>query len=134
MGVIGDMGKFQQYSLGEAMRESATHGGGGEGLGMGLGLAMAGRMMTSPAVGFGGPAVGGPPAPPMPPVWHVAVNGQTQGPFSPEQIQQGIQAGQIAGKTLLWSPQLTGWTAAEQIPNWSPLFQRIVPPPPPPPV
>jgi len=134
MGVIGDMGKFQQYSLGEAMRESATHGGGGDGLGMGLGLAMAGRMMTSPGIGFGAPAAGGPPAPPMPPAWHVAVNGQTQGPFSPEQIQQGIQGGQINGKTLLWSPQLSGWTAAEQIPNWSSLFQRTVPPPPPPPV
>jgi len=130
MGVIGDMSKFQQYSFGEAIRESATHGGGGEGLGMGMGIAMAGRMMSAPGIGFGGPA-GGPPTPPPPPAWHVAVNGQTQGPYSPEQIQQGIQAGRINGKTLLWAPQLSGWLAAEQIPDWSPFFQRQVPPPPP---
>lgn len=133
MGVIGDMNKFQQYSMGEAMRESASHGGGGEGLGLGMGVAMAGRMMTTPGVGFGTPGMGGPPAPPPPPAWHVAVNGQTQGPYSPEQIQQGIQAGRINGKSLLWAPQLSGWTAAEQIPDWSPMFQRPMTPPPPPP-
>lgn len=134
MGVIGDMAKYQQYSMGEAIRESATHGGGGEGLGLGMGVAMAGRMMATPGVGFGVPT-GGPPAPPPPPAWHVAVNGQTQGPYSPEQLQQGIQAGRISGKTLLWSPQLSGWTAAEQIPDWAPFFQRaVVPPPPPPPL
>ncbi|MBS0206513.1 MAG: SPFH domain-containing protein [Planctomycetes bacterium] len=132
MGVIGDMNKFQQYSMGEAMRESATHGGGGEGLGLGMGVAMAGRMMSTPGVGFGGPPMGAPPAPPPLPAWHVAVNGQTQGPYSPEQVQQGIQAGRITGKTLLWAPQLTGWMAAELIPDWAPLFQRAVPPPPPP--
>lgn len=133
MGVLGDMNKFQQYSMGEAIRESATHGGGGEGLGLGMGVAMAGRMMSTPGVGFGGPPMGAPAAPPPLPAWHVAVNGQTQGPYSPEQVQQGIQAGRITGKTLLWAPQLTGWLAAEQIPDWAPLFQRAVPPPPPPP-
>lgn len=134
MGVLGDMNKFQQYSLGEAMRESATHGGGGEGLGLGMGVAMAGRMMTTPGIGFGAPAMGGPPAPPPLPAWHVAVNGQTQGPYSPEQIQQGIAAGRVTGKTLLWAPQLSGWQAAEQIPEWVPYFQRANVPPPPPPI
>jgi len=132
MGVIGDMNKFQQYSMGEAMRESAQSGGGaGEGLGLGMGVAMAGRMLGTPGIGFapaGGPT---PPAPP-PPAWHVAVNGQTQGPFSPEQIQQGIQAGRMTAATLLWAPHLGGWTAAGQLPEWAPLFKPAVPPPPPP--
>ena len=131
MGVIGDMGKFQQYSMGEAMRESATHGGGGEGLGLGMGVAMAGRMMSTPGIGMGAP-MGAPPSPPPPPAWHIAVNGQSQGPYSPEQVQQAISAGRVTGKTLLWAPQLSGWTAAEQLPDWSPYFQRVTPPPPPP--
>ena len=133
MGVLGDMNKFQQYSMGEAMRESAQHGSGGEGLGLGLGVAMAGRMMTSPNIGLGLPT-GNSPTPPPPPAWHVAVNGQSQGPFSPEQIQQGIAAGRITHQTLLWSPQLTGWVAAAQIPDWAAFFQRPIMPPPPPPV
>ena len=130
MGVLGDMNKFQQYSMGEAMRESAQHGGGGEGLGLGMGVAMAGRMMATPGVGAPG---GGAPTPPPPPAWHIAVNGQSQGPYAPEQIQQGIAAGRISGQTLLWSPQLSGWTAAAQIPDWSNAFQRSPSPPPLPP-
>ncbi len=130
MGVLGDMNKFQQYSMGEAMRESAQHGGGGEGLGLGMGVAMAGRMMATPGVGAPG---GGAPTPPPPPAWHIAVNGQSQGPYAPEQIQQGIAAGRISGQTLLWSPQLAGWTAAAQIPDWANAFQRSPSPPPLPP-
>jgi len=131
IGVLGDMNKFQQYSLGEAMRESAQHGGGGEGIGLGMGVAMAGRMMNTPGIGLGAPASGAPVPPPLP-AWHVAVNGQQQGPYSPEQIQQGIAAGRITGETLLWSPQLSGWTAAGKIPDWSNFFRQASSPTPPP--
>ena len=131
MGVLGDMTKFQQYSLGEAMRESAQHGGGGEGLGLGMGVAMAGRMMTTPGVGMGVPA-GGSPVPPPLPAWHVAVNGQPQGPYSPEQVQQSIAAGRITSETLLWSPTIAGWTAASKLPDWAVYFQKASTPTPPP--
>lgn len=131
MGVLGDMNKFQQYSLGEAMRESAQHGGGGEGLGLGMGVAMAGRMMSAPGIGTA--PVAGIATPPPPPAWHIAVNGQSQGPYAPEQIQQAIAAGRITTQTLLWAPQLSGWTAAAQIPDWAGYFQRPTAPPPPPP-
>lgn len=133
MGVIGDLGRFQQYSLGEAMRESAQHGGGGEGLGLGMGVAMAGRMMSAPGIGAPMPGSTAPTPPPLP-AWHIAVNGQSQGPYAPEQIQQGIAAGRITPQTLLWSPQLSGWTAANQIPEWAGAFQRpsVTPPPIPP--
>lgn len=136
MGVLGDMNKFQQYSLGEAMRESATHGAGGEGLGLGLGVAMAGRMMNAPGLAMGGVAgpAAGPVAPPPLPAWHIAVNGQSQGPYAPEQIQQGIAAGRITPQTLLWSPTISGWTAAAQLPDWAGYFAKpaMTPPPPPP--
>ena len=131
IGVLGDMNKFQQYSLGEAMRESAQHGGGGEGIGLGMGVAMAGRMMNTPGIGLGASTTGAPVPPPLP-AWHVAVNGQQQGPYSPEQIQQGIAAGRITGDTLLWSPQLSGWTAAGKIPDWSNFFRQSSAPTPPP--
>lgn len=129
IGVLGDMNKFQQYSLGEAMREAAQHGGGGEGIGLGMGVAMAGRMMSAPGVGA---VPAGAPAPPPLPAWHVAVSGQSQGPFSPEQIQQGIAAGRITPQTLLWAPHLSGWTAVAQIPEWATAFIRPATPPPPP--
>lgn len=130
MGVLGDLTRFQQYSLGEAMRESAKHGG-GDGVGLGMGVAVAGRVLGTPGVGVGLPA-GGQPVPPPLPAWHVAVNGQPQGPYAPEQIQQAIVAGRIHADTLLWSPQLSNWTAASKIPDWAGLFQKpgsVTPPP-----
>ncbi len=134
MGVVGDMQKYQQYQLGTAMTEAAKNpGGGGDGLGLGLGLAMAGRMMNMPG-GFGGAPVGAAPVPPPLPssTWHIAVNGQTQGPFDVEQVQQGIAVGQVTAKTLMWAPHLAGWTAAGEIPELRPAFQQPTPPPLPP--
>jgi hypothetical protein len=130
MGVLGDMNKFQQYSMGEAIRESAQHGGGGEGIGLGMGVAMAGRILSTPAIGASGPVVGAA-TPPPPPAWHVAVNGQSQGPYAPEQVVQAIQAGRITRQTLLWAPQISAWTAAGQIPDFAAMFQQAAQMPPP---
>lgn len=137
MGVIGDMGKYQQYQLGTAMTVAAANPGGGtaaEGMGLGLGLAMANHMAAAARPGV----AGAPPAlPGTADVWHVAVNGQSQGPFTGAQVASGIAAGQVSGATLLWNPALSGWTAASQIPQFVGSFAPPPPPvpaPPPPPV
>jgi membrane protease subunit (stomatin/prohibitin family) len=136
MGVVGDMGKFQQFQFGQAMTQAAQNpaGGGGEGLGLGLGLAMAGRMLNTPGV-FGGAPAGAPPAPPPLPgaAWHVAVNGQTMGPFAPEQLRSGVGTGELTAATLVWAPHLAGWTAAGSVAELAPLFAKPAAPPPPPP-
>ena len=133
MGVLGDMNKFQQYSLGEAMRESAQHGGGGEGLGLGMGVAMAGRMMTSPGIGMGAPAGG--PALPVPACSsaRLAHCGQRSiaGPLRARTNSAGDcrRRAESASQTLLWSPQLVRLDfAAAQIPEWATYFQRSSPP------
>jgi len=141
MGVIGDLNRYQQYQVANAITQAAQNPGGGaasEGLGLGIGFAMANQM----ARGLGGPALGGPalggpaggaPPPPPPPVsvaWHVTANGQSLGPFSSEQLAQAIQQGQINAGTLVWSAGMAGWTAASQVPQLAGLFG---PPPPPPP-
>ncbi|MFN5076204.1 MAG: SPFH domain-containing protein, partial [Planctomyces sp.] len=62
MGVVGDLNRFQQYQLGQAL--GAPGGGGGaaaEGAGLGLGLALAGRMLQPGA----GPASAVPAPPPL---------------------------------------------------------------------
>ena len=132
MGVIGDLGKFQQYQMGQAMTMAAENpagGGAAEGMGMGLGFAMAGRMMQP----GGMPAPGGmgmqPPA--LPAAWHVAVNGQTQGPYTAEQLTAGVASGQVNRQTLVWSAGMSGWVAAGQVPQLSAVFGPAVPPPPP---
>lgn len=130
MGVIGDMDRFQSYQMGRAMTEAASNPGGGasEGMGMGIGFAMANRMAGG--AGMTGSPVAPPPVPAS--VFHVAVDGATQGPFTLEAVKQGIASGQITSATLMWSPTLTGWTPASGIPMIAPLLSGQVPPPPPP--
>ena len=131
MGVIGDMNKYQQFQMGEALPMAAANpaGGAGQGLGLGMGFAMA----TNVAQGLSRTMPGGAAAPPPPPAdaWHIAVGGQTQGPFTSTQIAEGIAGGQISSSTLLWSAGMPNWTAAGQVPQFA--TRTAVPPPPPPP-
>lgn len=130
MSVIGDMQKFQAYQMGEAMTLAAGNpnaGGAADGMGMGMGFAMASQLMNQNA---GAPGV----APPPPPVsaWHIAVDGQTQGPFNPQQLAQGVSTGQITAETLVWTAGMAGWQAAGTVPQLASLFGATPPPPPPP--
>ncbi|WP_459555618.1 SPFH domain-containing protein [Lacunimicrobium album] len=129
MGVIGDMNRFQSYQMGKAMTDAAANPGGGaaEGLGMGMGFAMANRM----AGGMMAPGAAAPMAPPPVPasVFHVAVNGASQGPYTLDAMRQAVASGQIQGDTLVWSPSLTGWTPASQVPAVAALMTGSAPPP-----
>ena len=62
--------------------------------------------------------------------WHLAENGQTSGPFTMEQIAQGISTGRIRAETLVWTAGMPAWTAAGQAPQLAGLFQAAPPPPP----
>lgn len=130
MGVIGDMGRFQQFQMGHAMLEAAKNPAGGiagAGIGLGMGIGMVQQMGQG---GFAGAAGGMAPPPPPGSVFHVAVNGQTSGPYS---VQQLLAAG-LTPQTLVWAPNLGNWTAAGQVPELAAAFRSNVPPPPPPPV
>lgn len=132
MGVIGDMGRFQQFQMGKAMTAAAENpagGGASEGMGLGMGFAMANQMMG----GMGQAGAGAAAPPPPAPVWHIAVNGQTQGPFTPQQMQQGASSGQLTPGTLVWSAEIGDWTPAGKVSQLSGLFGQAPPPPPPPP-
>lgn len=130
MGVVGDIGAYQQYQMGRAMvaaAENPAGGGAADGLGLGMGWAMANNMMRGPAAMAPGGAPGmAPPPPPM--LWHVAIGGQTQGPYNDAQLIQAIQSGQINRSTQVWTPALGNWTAAGQVPQLGGYFG---PPPPP---
>jgi membrane protease subunit (stomatin/prohibitin family) len=137
MGVIGDMGKYQQYQMGQAMTmaaENPSGGGAAEGMGLGLGFAMAGKMMQ-PGMGVAPTAAPGagvaPPPPPAAAAWHVAVNGQTQGPFTLQQIAAGIGSGEVTPQTSLWTAGMPGWQPAAAIPQLAGSFGAPPPPPPP---
>jgi len=134
MGVVGDINAYQQFQMGKAILESAQNpaGGGGaaSGLGIGIGMAMAGRMGQAGGPAAAGAAVAAPPPIPGQEQWHVAVNGQAQGPFTAAQIAEAVQLGQITASTQIWSASLGNWTAMSQVPQFA--AKAAVPPPPPP--
>ncbi|HTU62285.1 MAG TPA: SPFH domain-containing protein [Polyangiales bacterium] len=139
MGVIGDMQRYQQFQVGNAITQAAQNPGGGAaatGVGLGVGFAMANQVAQG--LNFGGGAGAGvqpPAAPPPPPAassWHITQNGQSLGPFNQQQLAQGVQQGQVNAQTLVWSAGMTAWTPAGQVPQLAGLFGP--PPPPPPPV
>jgi membrane protease subunit (stomatin/prohibitin family) len=138
MAAIGDMQQFQQFQMANAMTAAAENpagGGAADGMGLGMGLAMASQMMGG--MGMMGQPAGGAAgmAPPPPPqaAFHVAVNGQTQGPFSMQQIAAGVSQGQMNAQTMVWAQGMAGWVPAGQVPQLNQCFAAAPPPPPPPP-
>ena len=130
MGAIGDMQQYQQYQLANAMPEIASNPGGGtaaDGMGLGMGLAMASQMTNQMTGAAPGPATAPPPVPASV-GFHVAVEGNTTGPFPVDQLSE-----QITPETLVWSQGMAAWTPAAQVPQLAGLFSAPPPPPPPPP-
>jgi membrane protease subunit (stomatin/prohibitin family) len=134
MGVIGDLGKYQQFAAAEAMQAAATQPGGGmgAGIGMGMGMGMAG------ALARGGPwgprpamPQGAPPPPPVEHVWHIAEGGATKGPFSKARLGRMVTEGAITRETFVWTQGQDGWKRAEDVAELAQLF-TVMPPPPPP--
>jgi membrane protease subunit (stomatin/prohibitin family) len=139
MGMIGDMSRYQQFQMANAMPEAAANpsgGGAAAGMGLGMGMAMAHQMaqtmMPSPMGAMPSAAPSMPPPPPAPTMWHVSTNGQTTGPMAPNQLVAAIQQGQVTALTMVWTQGMAGWAAAGQVPALQPYFSS--PPPPPPPV
>lgn len=138
-GNVGDMNRFQQGRAADAMLGAATNeGGGGAGdfLGAGMGMAMGQQFaqnfqnQQAPAQGAQpGPGAPQPGPPPLPTAqaFHVEQNGQSAGPFPVEQLRTM----NLTPQTLVWSPALTDWTPAGQVPALAPLFGQTPPPLPP---
>lgn len=147
MGLAGDLGKFTQYSAAEAMTAAANNpgqgGGMGAGLGMGMGMAMAQQLSNMAAGQPSGPwgssapaapqptsHMAPPPPPPVEHVWHIAVDGQTSGPFSKARLGRMASEGQLTRDTHVWTAGQDGWKKASDVQELAQLF-TILPPPPP---
>jgi membrane protease subunit (stomatin/prohibitin family) len=137
MGIIGDMGRYQQYQLANAMMAAAENPAGpGPGASIGLGMAMAGQMMN-PGMQPGLHAPSGPPAsgavpPPLPPplpVFHVDFGGQSAGPFDAATLSQHAAQGRVKPTTLVWMQGMPAWAPASQVPQLAFLFASSGPPP-----
>ena len=137
MGVIGDLGAYTQFAAAQAMGKAAENPGGGAaaGMGMGMGFAMANQMGQAMAGGQGQtPAAAPSSTPPPPPAaqYHVAVDGQTTGPFSMADLRAKAQSGELTRDTHVWNEGMGGWQRAGDVDAFTSVFGAVPPPPPPP--
>ena len=140
MGIIGDLDRFGQYAAAEAaLNASQNTGGAGAGMGAAMGAAMgmgmAGPWGARPAAGpaTADPTAGNATPPPLPgrtveTVWHVALDGQAQGPYGRGHLGRMVTEGQFARDTLVWAPGQDGWLPAEDVPELAQLFTTLPPP------
>ncbi|WPY93102.1 SPFH domain-containing protein [Limimaricola variabilis] len=135
MGIVGDLGRFGQYSAAEAMTTAAANPSGTMGAGMGFGMGMvAGQGPWGPMPGqpqAQAPQAAPPPPPPAEHVWHLAVNGEVTGPFSKARLGRMVTEGGFNRDTLVWTAGQDGWKPAEDVDELAQLF-TVMPPPPPP--
>lgn len=69
--------------------------------------------------------------PPIPVVvYHVAVNGQTTGPYNLQALQQMVAGGQLTADSLVWKNGMAEWAKAGTVDELKGLFAVIPPVPP----
>ncbi|SMH37410.1 SPFH domain-containing protein [Maritimibacter sp. HL-12] len=142
MGIVGNLDQYMKFNAAEAMgsEDSAMASSMGAGMGAALGMGMAGQMGQAGPWGAAPaqPAPSASQAPAAPPpapaekVWHIAVNGETLGPFSRATMGRKAQAGELTRESLVWTAGQDGWKRADDVAELAQLF-TILPPPPPPP-
>ncbi len=137
MGIIGNMGAFNQYQAGVSMEDAAKNQNGGGIMGAGIGAGMGFGMMNQMNNAFANnqnqnfnaqSGSNNPPPPPPVSSYFVAVNGQQTGPFNLQQLQAMAQSGQFTKQSQVWKNGMAAWAAAEQQSELAGLF-ALVPPP-----
>lgn len=141
MGLIGDLSAYMQYQAAESMGKGGDGGMAGMGAGMGAGMAM-GQQMAAQMAGSFNPYAGvqapsraatpPPPPPPAsaPPLYHVAKDGQTFGPYSQHVLAQQAVDGTLTKETQVWTEKMKGWKPAGEVAALKGLFNQTPPPPP----
>jgi membrane protease subunit (stomatin/prohibitin family) len=131
MGVVGDLARYAQFQAAEAMRAAASNPGGGAGqaigmmVGMGLGQ-QAGGPWGNPQPVAAAPTP--PPPPPAGPSYHLAIDGQAQGPFTLDQLRERAATGAVTRASLVWAPGWAAWRPAGEVGELTALFAAVPPP------
>ena len=137
MGVIGNLSAYTQFQAAQAMEAAAKNPGGdaSAGIGMGMGMAMANQMARAmnQQQQVQPPQAGAPTPPPLPQAaaFHVALDGQSAGPFDLAALKTHVQSGRLTRETLVWKEGMANWTPAGQVAEFAGLFSMVPPPLPP---
>ena len=134
---VGIAGAEALGQMGANGAGSVDLGGGGTGFNpaaMMAGMAVGGAVgqniagsMNNMMSGMNQPMSGSTP-PPIPVVaYHVAVNGQSTGPYDMATLSQMISTGQITGASLVWKAGMESWVKAETLDDFKGMFIPPIP-------
>jgi membrane protease subunit (stomatin/prohibitin family) len=130
MGILGNMNQYAQFQAANAMEAAAKNpGGANPGMEMGMGMAMAqqmGQMMNQQSQQQN--TNQGPPPIPGAVQYFVAVNGQQQGPYTLQALQQMISSGAFTRDSMVWKQGMSGWLKAGEVADLQGLFGSTPPP------
>lgn len=132
VGIAGDLNKYMQFNAAEGMANPGSGIGSAMGAGMGAGMGMSMAQNMGPWGASPTTTQAGAPPPPPPPankVWHLAVNGETKGPFSESDLAKMAQSGDLAASSMVWTAGQDGWKAASDT-DLARLLAAVPPPPP----
>ena len=60
--------------------------------------------------------------------YFVAINNQQAGPFDMSALQQKVRDGSLTRSSLVWKQGMSGWVAADTVPELQSLFAALPPP------
>ena len=135
---VGVAGANALGQMGANGAGSVDLGGGGTGFNpaaMMAGMAVGGAVgqniagiMNNAMNGMNQPISNGVTPPPVPTVsYHIAVNGQTTGPYDINTLKQMAATGQFSSDTLVWKPGMSEWVKAETVDELKSMF-AVMPP------
>ena len=70
-----------------------------------------------------------PPPPPSEIIYHVVINGQSNGPYNMKDLSHLVSTGQLSKDSLVWKQGFADWIKAENVQELSSLFNSSTPPP-----
>jgi hypothetical protein len=137
-----DMQKLTQFKTAKSIETAAGNSNSAMGMGMGAGMGfgvggvmtnMFAQSMNPMNAQAGSTQQPGAVPPPLPsaPQFYAALNGQQSGPFSTDTITSMINQNSIQRTTLMWKAGMSGWVAADTVPEIASLFSNVPPPLPP---
>lgn len=112
-----------------ASNEGAAGGLVGAGLGLGVGMNVgtqaAGTLGANMNVN---PVSATPPPLPQATMYHLALNGQSQGPYDFNVVSALINNGTVSSGTFVWKQGMANWDKIQNVPEFAPFFVSCPPP------
>ena len=125
-GLTGSLDDHFRYKAAESFDQPGSAAGAAMGMGLGAGVGM--QMANGARSGPWGAAPTPPPPPPVEHVWHIAVAGETKGPYSKADLGRMATSGDLKRDTWAWTQGQDGWKRAEDVEELAQLF-TVMPPP-----